>query len=74
LWLCAGDQDESDWVLSFRFHHWESSLRSPPSFFFFNLVAIGIFQQWQFLHMVTQTATGVLSMQALLYAIGAGAG
>lgn len=30
--------------------------------------------QWQFLHMATGSAAGVLSMQALLYAAGLGAG
>jgi hypothetical protein len=30
--------------------------------------------QWQFFHLVAGTATGVLSMQALLFAVGLGAG
>ena len=30
--------------------------------------------QWQFVHMASGTATGILSMQALLFAVGAGAG
>jgi len=32
------------------------------------------FSQWQFLHQVTGSTTGVLSMQALLFAVGLGAG
>ncbi|EGD73559.1 hypothetical protein PTSG_05267 [Salpingoeca rosetta] len=30
--------------------------------------------KWQFVHMTTMTASGVLSMQSLLYAVGVGAG